>query len=85
MVIDKVMDFGIGKIFSGAAKAVSGVVKGVAKAVKSVAKSPIGRAALTIGAAMFLGPGAFGFSGLGLTVVFNLVLQLQELMQDYKN
>jgi hypothetical protein len=58
---------GIGKIFSGAAKAVSGVVKGVAKAVKSVAKSPIGRAALTIGAAMFLGPGAFGFSGLGLT------------------
>jgi hypothetical protein len=58
---------GIGKIFSGAAKAVSGVVKGVAKAVKSVAKSPIGRAALTIGAATFLGPGAFGFSGLGLT------------------
>jgi hypothetical protein len=58
---------GIGKIFSGAAKAVSGVVKGVAKAVKAVAKSPIGRAALTIGAATFLGPGAFGFSGLGLT------------------
>jgi hypothetical protein len=58
---------GIGKIFSGAAKAVSGVVKGVAKAVKSVAKSPIGRAALTIAAATFLGPGAFGFSGLGLT------------------
>jgi hypothetical protein len=58
---------GIGKIFSGAAKAVSGVVKGVASAVKSVAKSPIGRAALTIAAATFLGPGAFGFSGLGLT------------------
>jgi hypothetical protein len=58
---------GIGKIFSGAAKAVSGVVKGVAKAVKSVAKSPIGRAALTIGAATFLGPGAFGISGLGLS------------------
>jgi hypothetical protein len=58
---------GIGKIFSGAAKAVSGVVKGVASAVKAVAKSPIGRAALTIGAATFLGPGAFGFSGLGLT------------------
>ena len=58
---------GIGKIFSGAAKAVSGVVKGVAKAVKSVAKSPIGRAALTIAAATFLGPGAFGISGLGLT------------------
>jgi hypothetical protein len=58
---------GIGKIFSGAAKAVSGVVKGVAKAVKAVAKSPIGRAALTIGAATFLGPGAFGFSGLGLS------------------
>jgi hypothetical protein len=58
---------GIGKIFSGAAKAVSGVVKGVAKAVKSVAKSPIGRAALTIAAATFLGPGAFGIQGLGLT------------------
>ena len=58
---------GIGKIFSGAAKAVSGVVKGVAKAVKSVAKSPIGRAALTIGAATFLGPGAFGIQGLGLS------------------
>jgi hypothetical protein len=58
---------GIGKIFKGAAKAVSGVVKGVAKAVKSVAKSPIGRAALTIAAATFLGPGAFGISGLGLT------------------
>ena len=56
---------GIGKIFSGAAKAVSGVVKGVAKAVKSVAKSPIGRAALTIAAATFLGPGAFGIQGLG--------------------
>jgi len=48
-------------------KAATGVVKGVAKAVKAVAKSPIGRAALTIGAATFLGPGAFGFSGLGLT------------------
>ena len=58
---------GIGKIFKGAAKAVSGVVKGVAKAVKSVAKSSIGRAALTIAAATFLGPGAFGFSGLGLS------------------
>jgi hypothetical protein len=58
---------GIGKIFSGAAKAVSGVVKGVASAVKSVAKSSIGRAALTIAAATFLGPGAFGFSGLGLS------------------
>jgi hypothetical protein len=53
----------VGKIV----KAVSGAVKGVAKAVKAVAKSPIGRAALTIGAATFLGPGAFGFSGLGLT------------------
>jgi hypothetical protein len=58
---------GIGKIFKGAAKAVSGVVKGVASAVKSVAKSSIGRAALTIAAATFLGPGAFGFSGLGLS------------------
>jgi len=58
---------GIGKIFSGAAKAVSGVVKGVASAVKSVAKSPIGRAALTVAAATFLGPGAFGIQGLGLS------------------
>jgi hypothetical protein len=59
--------YGFGSFVSGIVKGVTGVVKGVAKAVKSVAKSPIGRAALTIGAAMFLGPGAFGFSGLGLT------------------
>ena len=57
----------VGKIVRGVTKAVSGVVKGVAKAVKSVAKSPIGRAALTIGAATFLGPGAFGIQGLGLS------------------
>jgi hypothetical protein len=56
-----------GYLFGGIGKAISGVVKGVASAVKAVAKSPIGRAALTIGAATFLGPGAFGFSGLGLT------------------
>jgi hypothetical protein len=41
----------IGKVFKGAAKAVTGAVKGVASAVKSVAKSPIGRIALTVGAA----------------------------------
>lgn len=57
----------VGKLVKSVGKAVSGVVKGVAKAVKSVAKSPIGRAALTIAAATFLGPGAFGISGLGLT------------------
>jgi hypothetical protein len=58
---------GVGKVLSGVGKAVSGAVKGVAKAVKSVAKSSIGRTALTIAAATFLGPGAFGFSGLGLS------------------
>jgi len=59
--------YGFGSFFKGVTKAVTGAVKGVAKAVKSVAKSPIGRAALTIAAATFLGPGAFGFSGLGLS------------------
>ena len=57
----------LGKIVKSVGKAVSGVVKGVANAVKSVAKSPIGRAALTIAAATFLGPGAFGIQGLGLS------------------
>ena len=59
--------YGLGSIVKGVTKAVSGVVKGVANAVKSVAKSSIGRAALTIAAATFLGPGAFGIQGLGLT------------------
>jgi hypothetical protein len=57
----------IGGALKAASKVVGSAVKGVAKAVKSVAKSPIGRAALTIAAATFLGPGAFGISGLGLT------------------
>jgi hypothetical protein len=57
----------IGDFVKSVGKAVSGAVKGVAKAVKSVAKSTIGRAALTIAAATFLGPGAFGIQGLGLT------------------
>jgi hypothetical protein len=57
----------IGGALRAVGKAVGSVAKGVAKAVKSVAKSPIGRAALTIAAATFLGPGAFGISGLGLT------------------
>ncbi len=52
----------LGKIVKAAGK----VFKSIGKAVKSVAKSPLGRAALTIGAATFLGPGAFGISGLGL-------------------
>jgi hypothetical protein len=57
----------IGKVFKGAAKAVTGAVKGVASAVKSVAKSPIGRIALTVGAAYglsYLGVGA-GFGSIG--------------------
>ena len=37
-------------------KAVKNVVKGVSKAVKSIAKSDIGRIALTIAAAYFMGP-----------------------------
>jgi hypothetical protein len=56
-----------GYFLGGIGKAIGSVFKGIGKAVKSIVKSPIGRAALTIGAAAFLGPGAFGFSGLGLT------------------
>jgi len=59
--------YGLGSIVKGITGAVSGAVKGVANAVKSVAKSSIGRAALTIAAATFLGPGAFGIQGLGLS------------------
>ena len=61
--------YGLGSIVKGVTGAISGAVKGVANAVKSVASSTIGRAALTIAAATFLGPGAFGIQGLGLSGV----------------
>jgi hypothetical protein len=53
-----------------AVKAVVGVVKkvvtGVVKVVKKVASNPIGKAVLTIGATMLLGPGSALFGGAGL-------------------
>lgn len=55
------------------AKAVGNVVKGVSKAVSSVGKavtnfvkSDVGRIVTTVALTAFLGPGAFGISGLGL-------------------
>lgn len=47
--------------------AVKSVVKGVVNAVKSVVKSPIGRVLATVALATFLGPGALGVTGLGLS------------------
>lgn len=54
-------------IFSSIGKAVKGVFKGIAKAVKSVLKSPIGRIIATVALATFLGPGAMGVTGLGMS------------------
>ena len=45
---------------------VKGAVTGVFDAVKGVLKSPIGRVVGTIALGAFLGPGAFGITGLGL-------------------
>ena len=56
----------IGKALKGVGNAVKSVVKGVGNAVKSVLKSPIGKILGTVALATFLGPGAFGISGLGL-------------------
>jgi hypothetical protein len=56
----------IGKALKGVGNAVKSVVKGVGNAVKTVLKSPIGKILGTVALATFLGPGAFGISGLGL-------------------
>lgn len=54
---------------SGAAKsvtnAISGAVKSVVGAVKKIVASPVGRILATVALAAFLGPGAFGVTGLG--------------------
>lgn len=52
---------------SGIGKAIKGVFKGIAKAVKSIVKSPIGKILATVALATFLGPGAMGVTGLGLS------------------
>jgi hypothetical protein len=52
--------------WSSLVKSVTSPFKGVVNAVKGVLKSPIGRILGTIALAAFLGPGALGFSGLGL-------------------
>jgi len=61
-------------VVKGVAGAVSGVVKGVASAVKSIIASPIGRVLSTVALATFLGPGAFGITGLGLGTTASMAL-----------
>jgi hypothetical protein len=56
----------IGGAVKGVANVVSGAVKGIGTAVKSLVSSPIGKVLGTVALATFLGPGAFGISGLGL-------------------
>ena len=46
--------------------AVTGVVKGIGNAVKSVLSSTAGKMIATVALATFLGPGAFGITGMGL-------------------
>jgi hypothetical protein len=53
-------------IFDDLWSGVKGAVTGVFDAVKGVLKSPIGRVVGTIALGAFLGPGAFGITGLGL-------------------
>jgi hypothetical protein len=57
----------VGKVFKSVGKAVVNTVKRVASVVKKALKSPIGRIFATVALATFLGPGAFGISGLGLS------------------
>lgn len=56
----------VGDFFKGVGDAIGNVVKGVVNVVKDVVSSPIGKILGTIALATFLGPGAFGISGLGL-------------------
>lgn len=56
-------EFFLGKIF----KAIGRVFKGIVKGVKSILSSPIGKILGTVALATFLGPGAFGISGAGLS------------------
>ena len=52
---------------SGAVSAVSGALKSVTSAVKNVLASPVGKIVATAALATFLGPGAMGVSGLGMS------------------
>ena len=54
--------------------AVGGAVKSVAGAVKSIVSSPIGKVLGTVALATFLGPGAFGITGLGLGTTASMAL-----------
>lgn len=51
---------------SSVGKAAGSVVSGIGNAVKNIVSSPIGKVLGTVALATFLGPGAFGISGLGL-------------------
>lgn len=56
----------LGDAIKSVGNAIGGAVKSVAGAVKSIVSSPIGKVLGTVALATFLGPGAFGISGLGL-------------------
>jgi hypothetical protein len=56
----------VGKVFKAVGRVVTAVVKPVVNVVKKVAENPIGRAILTVGATMLLGPGSALFGGAGL-------------------
>ncbi len=56
----------VGKVFKAVVRVVKAVVRPVVKIVKKIASNPIGKAILTIGATMLLGPGSALFSGAGL-------------------
>lgn len=64
----------VGGAVKGVANVVSGAVKSVAGAVKSIASSPIGKVLGTVALATFLGPGAFGITGLGLGTTASMAL-----------
>ena len=64
----------VGGAVKGVANAVSGAVKSVAGAVKSIVSSPIGKVLGTVALATFLGPGAFGITGLGLGTTASMAL-----------
>lgn len=54
------------KPFKAAGDFVGDVIKGAGDVIKEVVSSPIGKILATVALATFLGPGAFGISGLGL-------------------
>lgn len=54
-------------VIKSVVKTVTKTVKNVVNAVKKVVQSPIGKILATVALATFLGPGAFGVTGLGLS------------------